>query len=302
MAPVMACFHPLKAFLTASGGVVFAELARHDIVRNIELPCGQCIGCRLERSRQWAIRCMHEASMHSENSFLTLTYAPEHLPSDGSLNHRHFQLFMKRLRKRSGRKLRFYMCGEYGENFERPHYHALIFGFDFPDKSFWSSTPAGSKVYRSAMLEELWPFGFSLIGDVTFQSAAYVSRYIMKKITGDPADVHYRTVDLSTGELVQLKPEYNRMSLRGGIGKSWFDKFSSDVYPHDHVIVNGHPTKPPRYYDRQLAKSDPEAFEEIAFKRELDARSRSADNTDARLLVREQVVKARLSKLKRGYE
>ena len=147
----------------------------------IWLPCGQCIGCRLQRSREWAARCVFEASRHEHNSFITLTYAPECLPEDGSLHYEHFQKFIKRLRKRLWRyeddlKVRFFMCGEYGEQFSRPHYHAIIFGYDFPDKVFWSRNN-GYPLYRSRMLEELWPFGYCTVGDVTFESAAYVARY-----------------------------------------------------------------------------------------------------------------------------
>ena len=180
----MTCFHPIQAYksteLTKKGkrkivfkkaeGVPFLELT---------LPCGQCVGCRLERSRQWAIRCVHEASMHKKNCFITLTFDNQHLPKDGSLDVRDFQLFMKRVRKRFGTNIRFYHCGEYGEKLGRPHYHACLFNFDFEDKILWKEIN-GQKLYISQSLSELWPFGFSTIGEVTYQSAAYVARYIMK--------------------------------------------------------------------------------------------------------------------------
>ena len=95
----MSCYHPLKGFRTPSG-VVFSELGRHDILGDIEIPCGQCIGCRMRRASDWTLRVMHEASLHSENCFVTLTYGRDKLPPDGSLEHRDFQLFMKRLRFR----------------------------------------------------------------------------------------------------------------------------------------------------------------------------------------------------------
>ena len=113
----MPCFHPLDAWQCLNGDVVFTDnLARNDVIRRLSLPCGRCVGCRLERSRQWAVRCMHEASMHMFNSFVTLTYDDDHLPEYNSLNYKHFQDFMKRLRK-SHNGVRFYMCGEYGEDF-----------------------------------------------------------------------------------------------------------------------------------------------------------------------------------------
>ena len=191
----MPCYHPLSAFQCVDGSIVFYESKRHDTVKSLFLPCGQCVGCRLERSRQWAIRCMHEAQMHEKNCFITLTYDDAHLPGDRSLHYRDFQLFIKRLRKRyPGRRIRYYMAGEYGENFGRPHWHACLFGIDFDDKSLWKRTSANSLLYRSADLELLWPFGYSSIGDVTFESAAYVARYIMKKVTGKNADQHYQEI------------------------------------------------------------------------------------------------------------
>ena len=132
----MACYKPLRAWQCANGDVVFAELGRFDITRQLDLPCGQCVGCRLERSRQWAMRCLHEAKMHDRNCFVTLTYNNDNVPADRSLNYRDFQLFMKRLRFHfRGVPIRFYMCGEYGEDFGRPHFHACLFGLDFPDKT-----------------------------------------------------------------------------------------------------------------------------------------------------------------------
>jgi len=294
----MACYSPLSAYRLANGSVVFAE--RGDVISSLTLPCGQCIGCRLERSRQWAVRCMHESSLHDQNCFITLTYSTDHLPSDNSLNYRHFQLFMKRLRKYAKVPVRFYMCGEYGEMGDRPHYHACLFGYAFSDLQLVNVSPAGSPIYRSSALESLWTFGFSSIGEVTFESAAYVARYIMKKITGHNSSAHYRDVDLSTGEIINRMPEFNRMSLKPGIGALWFDKFTSDVFPHDRVIINGVKSKPPRYYDKLYSKLDPIGFESIQYERELASIPLKADNTPDRLRVKSIVAEARLSQLKRS--
>jgi hypothetical protein len=185
----MACYKPLTAYQCADRSIIWREIPGADVVRTLSLPCGQCVGCRLERSRQWAVRCMHEAQMHTSNCFITLTYAPEFIreAKDLSLNYEHFQLFMKRLRKRfTGKTIRFYMAGEYGELRDRPHFHACIFGLDFEDKKFLKRTETGSILYTSKILEELWPYGYSSIGDVNFESAAYVARYIMKKVNGKP--------------------------------------------------------------------------------------------------------------------
>lgn len=309
----MPCYKPIQAFQCVDGSIVFSELRRFDVSRSLQLPCGQCVGCRLERSRQWAVRCMHEASLYDRNCFITLTYSPEHLPADGSLRYADFQLFMKRLRKRfkghrevpgsaEPRPIRFYMCGEYGETFGRPHYHACLFNFDFEDKVHLMRTKSGSRVFRSKALEELWPFGFSSIGAVNFESAAYVARYVMKKITGDAAKSHYERVDPDTGEISQLIPEFNKMSLKPGIGGAWFDKYSSDVYPRDYVVVNGRKVKPPRYYDKLFADDYPVEFEGIQYSRYLDALSRVSDNTSERLAVKEKVAIASVSRLSRSLE
>lgn len=237
--------------------------------------------------------------MHASNSFVTLTYSSEYFPSHGSLQYSDFQKFMKRLRKRLG-PTRFYMCGEYGDNFGRPHFHAILFGQAFPDRVPYRSLPSGSMLFRSQTLEELWPFGFSSVGDVTFESAAYVARYVMKKITGRPAKMHYEAMDYSTGEIIDRVPEFNKMSLKPGIGGRWFDKYHSDVFPHDRVIVNGKATKPPRYYDKLFEKFDAIDFESVQYKRYVDMLSRIGDNTPERLIAKEIVTHARLSQLKRS--
>ena len=297
----MPCYHPLSAYQCADGSIVFYESKRHDTVKLLSLPCGQCVGCRLERSRQWAIRCMHEAQMHTENCFITLTYDNDHLPSDRSLHYRDFQLFIKRLRKRyPGRRIRYYMAGEYGENFGRPHWHACIFGLDFDDKKLWKRTSANSLLYRSENLELLWPFGYSSIGDVTFESAAYVARYIMKKVTGKNASEHYQEIDPDTGEITNRTPEFTKMSLKPGIGYEWYKQYTSDVYPHDYVIVRGKKVKPPKYYDKKYKIDNPYEFDELLYIREKSAKLNHADNTLERLAVKEQVAKAKLQKLKRN--
>jgi hypothetical protein len=295
----MSCFHPLKAFRDSSGVRVLPADAQ---LFNLRLPCGQCVGCRLERSRQWALRCIHEASLHEFNCFVTLTYDDAHVPEDGGLHHRDFQLFMKRLRKSfPDFSIRYYMCGEYGGDFGRPHFHVILFNHTFSDLTLWRKSNAGSSLFRSATLEQLWPFGFSSIGAVTFESAAYVARYVMKKVTGSGSSRHYETLNESTGEIHSRRPEYNGMSLKPGIGADWYKKFSSDVFPHDRVVHDGTPSKPPRYYDKLLGRSNPDLLASIKSKRVLDNESRFADNTIQRLASKELVTKASISKLVRGF-
>lgn len=287
----MPCYHPLTAYQCANGDVVFQELRGRDTVRSLQLPCGQCIGCRLERSRQWAVRCVHEASLYERNCFVTLTYNEDALPDNAGLRYRDFQLFMKRLRKNGPSKMvRFFMCGEYGENFGRPHFHACLFNVDFPDKVFLFEASSGGRVYRSACLERFWPHGFSSLGDVTFQSVAYVARYVMKKVTGEDAQEHYG----------RRRPEFCQMSRRPGIGARWLAKFMTDVYPSGKVVINGTPTNAPRFYNRRYKKLDDDAWAVLCANRDAEARKHYLDNTEPRLAVKEKVTAARISFLKRS--
>lgn len=218
------------------------------------VPCGQCIECRLKRSREWAIRCMHEASLYEDNLFMTLTYADEFLPKGGSLDRRAFPLFMKRLRKEFGR-VRYFHAGEYGETNGRPHYHALLFGLRFGDEQACGDSKGGHPVFQSDSLSALWPFGLSQLGSVTFDSAQYVARYCVKKVTGSRAAAHYQRVD-AQGVIHQLEPEYATMSRRPGIGFGWYAKFRSEVYRDDSVLSRGHEVSPPRFYDKKEAELD----------------------------------------------
>ena len=301
----MTCYSPLKGWRSrttnASGkrSIVFQRSAAYTD-QPMEIPCGQCIGCRLERSRQWAIRCTHEASLHDANSFITLTYDDENIPEDGSLDITHFQKFMKRLRKSLTQKIRFYACGEYGEKYGRPHYHACVFGHDFPDKTLWK-TSNDIPLYRSASLEALWPLGYSSIGQVTFQSAAYVARYLLKKVTGDASALHYEYINPETGEIHQRRPEYTNMSRRDGIGKQWFKIFISDVYPSDEVIMNQKQMRPPKYYDGLYELTEPEDYKKIKRLRKKAAKH-PEDQTTERLKVREAVQKSKLTHLPRKIE
>lgn len=295
----MPCYHPLTAFRTAGGDVVFREVG--DIVSTLSLPCGRCVGCRLERSRMWATRVMHEAALQEDNCFITLTYDDDHLPDATGKWYRDFQLFLKRLRKLiAPSKVRFFCAGEYGEDFDRPHFHAALFGVSFGgDRTYWKKSPGGFPLYRSATLEGLWSFGFSSVGDLSFESAGYIARYVMKKVNGDRADEHYKRVDVLTGEVTWLTPEFVFMSLKPGIGARWFEKFGSEVFPVDRVISRGVPCKPPRYYDYLMRRKDVNVIDEVKMLREQRARERG-DNSNDRLRVKELVAEARVRQLRRS--
>jgi len=303
----MPCYSPLKGWRSATPNLsgkrpITFNIKSAFIDLPVTLPCGQCVGCRLERSRQWAIRCVHEAQMHDDNSFITLTFNDQHLPDDHSLDIVVFQKFMKRLRKRLSPKLiRFYACGEYGETYGRPHYHACIFGYSFPDKKYWK-TSNGHMLYRSALLEATWTYGYSSIGQVSFDSAAYVARYILKKINGANAAAHYEYTNPETGEITNLKPEYTNMSRRPGIGSKWLDKYLSDIYPSDFVVINNKQMRPPKFYDAKFELFSPKEHALMKSKRKRDAKKHEDDNTLERLAVKESVQKSKLKHLPRNVE
>lgn len=286
------CFHPLTAFQTSDGEVLFNE-DRHT-VKQLQLRCGQCIGCRLKRSKDWAIRCMNEAQLWSpHNEFVTLTYKPEALPADASLNYRDYQLFQKRLRRHFGHRIPFYMAGEYGENFGRPHFHACLFNVYFTDRKYHATTGSGEKIYTSETLSKIWGNGFASTGNVTFESAAYIARYICTKVTGKNALMHY-----ADENGVVRTPEFNHMSLKPAIGKLWLGKYLTDVYPTGQIVVNGQLLTPPKYYDKLFEELDQspnkEAYDLMQYGRHLRAIADAANNTHERLNVQEVVANARL--------
>lgn len=289
---------------TGKRSLVFVEAKGLDNSQ-IEVPCGGCIGCRIDRSRQWTIRLMHESKLHELKCFLTLTYDDLHLPRDGSLNKAHPSEFLKRLRRRHkyhnpDAKLRYFLCGEYGDTTFRPHYHIILFGCDFADKRPHSKGSNGDQLYVSKLLDEVWRYGNCYIGAVTAESCGYVARYIMKKVNGDLAEDHYRRVDPLTGECFDLEPEYNSMSLKPGIGLDFYEKFKSDFYPRDTAVMKGKEFPVPKYYDRQLDKSDPRLLAELKEARTERALKRQSDNTPSRLKVRQEVLKSKISTLKRS--
>lgn len=336
----MACFHPVQALRPRLGSestkLIFNPGPKSE-GDPIQVRCCQCVGCRTDHARDWAIRCVHEASLHDANSYLTLTYAPENVPKGYTLVLEHFQDFMKRFRERlvydcykrisdsyegptilnsknlkrffmklarkEAPKVRFFHAGEYGEEFGRPHYHALIFGYDFPDKKFFKMYK-GNPLYRSELLSSLWTDGFATIGALTFESAAYVARYCMKKITGVQADEHYTVVDPDTGEIFKRKPEYTTMSRNKGIGAKWYDKYKhTDLYNSDNVVLPGRsPLKIPKYYDNNYKMEHPLEFEDLQFRRAERAQSRAHENTLERLAVRKQCFVANMNKFKREVE
>lgn len=291
--------------------MVFSSSA---VGKGLSLPCGRCIGCRLERARQWAVRIMHEVKMHDSSSFITLTYknlpgpCADCSPVDGSVCVCECQRFLKRLRARlAPKRIRFFLCAEYGEKFGRPHYHAVIFGEDFSSDRVALSPERKSEftLYDSKFLSDCWGLGDVRVGDVSFESAVYVANYATKKVNGKSAPAHYEG----------RKSEFLLMSRRPGVGKSWFDRFSGDVFPSDEVIVRGLPTRPPRFYGNLYDALEPEIYAEVKARREVQASKLEdmilksgvvvavAPSRNARrLAVRQVVAKAKLSLKLRSLE
>ena len=349
----MPCYSPLTGYrakyLTKNGKRPIVFNTKDGFIdREVTIPCGMCQGCRLEYSRQWAVRCVHEAQMHPNNSFLTLTYNNENIPCDHSISKRELQHFMRSLRakllkkygtpytryncekpdtrRRSNRtyyydngqvpKVRYFACGEYGDQRGRPHYHIILFGYDFfDDRVKVKHTKNGNTLYRSPFLESVWDKGYSYIGEVSFESAAYVARYVFKKRKGKPDQVdkygktnedYYRVypVDDDTGEIqdpVMVEPEFVLMSRKPGIGKVWLDKFKMDT-DKDYVTIGQGTHKLPRYYDNIIQMEDEIAFEDRKRERQKKANARKHDTTPERLSQRLKVKQAQLKQLKRSLE
>lgn len=322
----MACYNLIPAWrgeVLSSGkrDIVFKPTrGKSYLDHELLVPCNNCIGCRLERSHQAAMRCMDEAQMCEDNCFITLTYDEVKLPEDGCLDKSHFPLFMKRLRQwsvrhdRTGReiaekwqkvlvvpRIKYYHCGEYGDKFGRPHLHACVFGFDFPDRVYHHSNGLGHRFYTSEILDRLWGNGIALIGDVTYETAAYVARYVLKKVNGEMADEHY--VDKESGYIRQA--EYVTMSRRPGIGKRWYEKFKADCFPWDTRAVRGRSVLPPKYYGNLFQVENPEIFDRIKlervkrFTKSVDGES---DTSPRRLRVREENKLMQIKRLERRYD
>lgn len=324
----MVCFHPITAiypavedkdgkrrlmfsgdFLQNSGfDVDFTKPVQCDdngIIGGftVKIPCGKCIGCRLDYSRMWAIRSVHESMSHSNNTFVTLTFNDEHLPDDRSLHKGEIQSWLKRFRKRFGNNIRYMVCGEYGSKTERPHYHIIFYNFKFPDMKFWT-TRRGQIYYRSDILESLWtdpwskePRGYCVIGDVSFESSAYVARYVTKKLDGYLGESKYNG----------REKEFLSMSRMPGLGYDFFMNNYEDIYNHGYILLpNKHKAPIPRYYDYLLSITDEDMFNRY----KLDKRqfmvnnlfNEDIDSTRERLLVREELQNMKLDRLVRSYE
>lgn len=273
----MPCAKPLTAYRPANGGPLLFKAPRGHYAEQIELPCGQCILCRLEHARQWAVRITHEATLHNENAFITLTYKDENLPEHAQLHYPHLQKFWKKLRKEIG-PLRYFAVGEYGDESQRPHYHACLFGHAFiKGRTIVRQQP--SLLWTHPLLEEIWGHGGVRIGALNFETAQYTASYVTKKIVGKR---QYVRMDEETGELIPVIQPRAFMSLRPAIGKSWLELWGKNVYDHDQVIINGRPQKPPKYYDTWLKSTNESALAQTKEKRKKEAKKSTPEENAAK--------------------
>lgn len=265
---------------------------------SLRLPCGGCIGCRLEQAQQWALRCRHEAACWDSNYFLTLTYDEDHLEWHGSLNPDHPRKFLRALRKRvSGaqrapgsdrRPIRFFGCGEYGSQRLRAHYHLLLFNLQLRDLHRY-----GSDTFCSDLVSELWPRGSHLLGKFTPAAAAYVAGYCLKKQRRHRHEDHYGVVDADTGEWYQRHPDFNMMSRRPGIGRYWYERYKSELQ-HGYCVADGKQVAVPRLYRTKLQEDAPLLYEEMQSRRAQQTRKFDpTEQSEERLAVRERVAAAK---------
>lgn len=337
----MPCYHPLFAYspindaLTDKQRLVFlgydstaAASAREKGFDVYSLPCGKCIGCRLDYSREWANRCMLELKYHDSAYFVTLTYNDAHIPrttyldSDGqehsafTLCKRDFQLFMKRLRKAfPSDKIRFYAAGEYGDKSHRPHYHAILFGLHLHDLKPFGKNFRGEQYFTSQSLLDVWsvqetlfdgssarvPIGNVSVGAVSWDSCSYVARYVVKKAK-DEANGFYDTFNL-------VKP-FCLMSRRPGIGRQFLDD-NPDVLEKPFIVLptekKGLKMPVPDYFLRVSKLTNPDLYDKISLQRKyygtrasLLRNSMSSLSEEQRLEISERSHESRTKSLERS--
>jgi hypothetical protein len=256
----MQCLRPLKAGFNSAGAIVFSNKLADKSQVGIQFECRKCLPCRLNIAREKAIRVTHEAKMHKDNIFLTLTYDEEHLKSP-KLQYLDFQLFMKSLREKITRNVHdkemrdklyipYMVTGEYGEENKRPHWHAIIFNYRPTDQAHLYTSHHGEEVFTSDEIHKLWKRGKHEFGSVTIDSAGYVARYAAKKLVhGQDQDHDYHPI--------------HKTSSRRGIGRSWIEKYYKHTFENGFVVLpNGQQAKIPRYYVDWLKKNQPELYTE----------------------------------------
>ena len=273
----MACHHPIPAYLSADGKVTFVRKEKAVGKSGfLHIRCGMCRGCKADHARDWAIRCYHESQLHDQCCFITLTYSPEKLPPHGSLDPRDLELFWKRLRKRiAPDRVRYFACGEYGEKRSRPHYHACLFGWRPTERVPLGKSEKGNPQWGAQILSEAWGLGRVTWTEFDPSCARYTAHYTADKLKSfalDEIDPEtglrpYERMDVTTGEILKLAPEFQRQSQRPAIGVRWLEKFWREVFPADTVVMDGKEYPPPKIYYQWLRENQPEVAEKVKAKR-----------------------------------
>lgn len=306
----MPCYHPITAYQsvnpTGKKQIYFGAKPRTIATSKLQFPCNKCIGCRIQYGAEWGMRCFHESMMHEENTFPTFTYADENLPYNHSLYLTHLQTFFKRFRnylskEHPGVKISYFISGEYGGETSRPHYHAIIFGFKFPDQE-WVSGEKTHKYYTSEIADKLWTHGNVTIADVTPETCNYVARYLLKDLRSNAWKSDYEIADPETGEIHQRKSPFSTMSRRPAIGKSWYEKYKADCFPSGYLIHQGRKTNVPGYYLKLLEQENPEEYQrqtEIR-RKALTTNTAKRENKPERLAVRETCKRVQVENLTRN--
>lgn len=277
----MSCDFPVKAFPVAGGG----RYALHTCPPGHSgafswVNCGKCRGCQMDWTRQWSLRCVHETRVHESKYgdgsswFATFTFDPEHLPADQCVSKRDLQLLWKRFRK-AGFRVRYVGRGEYGERDGRPHYHAILWlSRPLLDVRHFKTNRRGEKLYSSATLSKLWPFGYVTVGAVTPSSAAYVVGYMSKTEADDWES--YALLVPGTGELVRRTAPFLSMSRRPGIGRAYVERFGGELASGDYLVSEGKRCAVPPYYTRVLAGTPAVSAREAGFYSGKDRPARKA--------------------------
>lgn len=291
----MACYRPLDGYRQPGGGVTIAWEPPGSLEK-LRVPCGSCIGCRMEYASTWAIRMQHEASCWDSNLFVTLTYDDENLPWHRGLELSDLQKFLKRFRKAipgdkggpdGNNPIRFFAAGEYGSNTDRPHWHIALFN---------TRLPGGTNQDQAPDLSRLWTLGMHSVSHFTPGRAGYIAGYAVKKVRGRVERQHrYGAVNPVTGEWVERRPEFCVMSRRPGIGAYWFSAFRRDLERGYLVEKGGVKKRLPRFYQNKLMAS--EHFAELAEERRFEwlENRKPGEDSEERRTAKETVHKARLS-------
>ena len=292
-------------------------------VKTIEIPCGKCIGCEMDKTKEWATRCVLESKLYPKQLcwFITLTYNDEYIPTTNvvdylrgtltrrmTLHKKDLQDFLKRLRraweyKYNWQGIRYFGCGEYGSTTFRPHYHICIYNLPIPDKEPLSRNFEMSRIWVSKEIEKIWGMGNIVIGQLTYESAAYTARYTLKKQNG---------LNKALYERLKIEPEFTIMSTHPGIGAGYYQMKKNTIYETDEIFVQNRKgdiirQKPPNYFDYLYNTEEPEILEEIkAIRLKLAQDQRARERKENTMpeweyrKMKEEGLKEKIKRKKRG--